>query len=115
MTASTARQLGERLAAAWEGGAPLDTLAPELVPKTPAEAYAAQTALLARLIPRFGPIVGWKVGAPSPTAEPAASPLLADLVQPSPARFGGPRLRLRGIEAEVAFRFGRALPPRSAP
>jgi 2-keto-4-pentenoate hydratase len=82
------------------------------VPGNAAEAYAAQTSLVARLIPRFGPIVGWKVGAPSPTAEPAASPLLADLVRPSIARFGGARLRLRGIEAEVAFRFGQALPPR---
>ncbi|MGH7125137.1 MAG: 2-keto-4-pentenoate hydratase, partial [Stellaceae bacterium] len=36
-------------------------------------------------------------------------------VQPSPARFGGRRLRLRGIEAEVAFRFGEALPPRREP
>src|SRR5262249_51732744 len=62
-----------------------------------------------------GPIVGWKVGAPSPTAEPAASPLLADLVRPSPARFGGARLRLRGIEAGGAFRFGMPLPPRREP
>jgi len=108
-------ELSERLAAAWEGGEPLGTLPAELIPPTAEAAYAAQTALVARLVPRFGPIVGWKVGAPSPTAEPAASPLLADLVQPSPARFGGPRLRLRGIEAEVAFRFGQALPPRREP
>lgn len=108
-------ELGERLAAAWEGGAPLGTLPAALIPPTAEAAYAAQTVLVARLVPRFGPIVGWKVGAPSPTAEPAASPLLADLVQPSPARFGGPRLRLRGIEAEVAFRFGQALPPRREP
>jgi 2-keto-4-pentenoate hydratase len=107
--------LSERLAAAWEGGAPLGMLPAGLIPPTAEAAYAAQAALVARLVPRFGPIVGWKVGAPSPTAEPAASPLLADLVQPSPARFGGQRLRLRGIEAEVAFRFGQALPPRREP
>ena len=108
-------ELGERLAAAWGGGAPIGTLPGELIPPSAEAAYAAQAILLARLVPRFGPIVGWKVGAPSPTAEPAASPLLADLVQPSPARFGGTRLRLRGIEAEVAFRFGQALPPRREP
>jgi 2-keto-4-pentenoate hydratase len=108
-------ELGERLAAVWEGGPPIGSLPPELIPRTAEEAYAAQTALVARLMPRFGPIVGWKVGAPSPTAGPAASPLLADLVQYSPAHFGGPRLRLRGIEAEVAFRFGGALPPRPEP
>jgi 2-keto-4-pentenoate hydratase len=115
MATATMVELGERLAAVWEGGAPIGALPARLVPGNAEEAYAAQTALLARLMPRFGPIVGWKVGAPSPTAEPAASPLLADLVQPSPARFGGPRLRLRGIEAEVAFRFGQALLPRREP
>lgn len=115
MALTAMSELAERLAAAWEGSAPLGALPAELVPSSADEAYAAQTMLLVRLTPRFGPIVGWKVGAPSPTAQPAASPLLADLVQPSPARFSGPRLRLRGIEAEVAFRFGAALPPRSAP
>ena len=115
MTAAAMTELGERLAAAWAGGSPLGALPPHLVPQSAEDAYAAQTALVARLMPRFGPIVGWKVGAPSPTAEPAASPLLADLVQPSPAHFGGPRLRLCGIEAEVAFRFGEALPPRREP
>ena len=115
MTATGMIELGERLAAVWDGGQPLGTLPPELVPTSAAAAYAAQAALVARLVPRYGPIVGWKVGAPSPTAEPAASPLLADLVRPSPARFGGSRLRLFGIEAEVAFRFGQALPPRGAP
>ncbi len=33
-------------------------------------ALAAQDALAQMLVPRLGPIVGWKVGAPSPTAEP---------------------------------------------
>jgi 2-keto-4-pentenoate hydratase len=108
-------ELGERLAAVWEGDPPIGSLPPDRIPATAEAAYAAQTALVARLVPRFGPIVGWKVGAPSPTAEPAAAPLLADLVQCSPAHFGGPRLRLRGIEAEVAFRFGQALPPRRQP
>jgi 2-keto-4-pentenoate hydratase len=115
MTATAMIELGERLAAVWEGSAPLGALPAELVPRNPEDAYAAQTSLLARLAAKLGPIVGWKVGAPSPTAEPAAAPLLADLVRPSPAHFGGSRLRLRGIEAEVAFRFGRSLPCRREP
>ena len=115
MTAAAMIELSQRLAASWAGGRPIDALPAELVPGTAADAYAAQAALVARLVPVLDPIVGWKVGAPSPTAEPAASPLLADLARPSPARFGGPRLRLRGIEAEVAFRFGRSLPPRTEP
>ena len=115
MTGFVPRELAERLAAVWAGATPLGALPPHLVPSNAEDAYAAQAALAARLVPEYGPIIGWKVGAPSPTAEPAASPLLADLVQPSPARFGGSRLRLRGIEAEVAFRFGEALPPRREP
>jgi 2-keto-4-pentenoate hydratase len=115
MAMAAMAELGERLAVVWEGGAPLDTLPAHLVPRDVSDAYAAQAELVARLMPIYGPIVGWKVGAPSPTAEPAASPLLADLVRPSPARFGGARLRHRGIEAEVAFRFSLALPPRREP
>lgn len=107
--------LAERLAEAWRTGTPLAELPPDLVPAGTADAYRAQSALVERLIPLLGPIVGWKVGAPSPSAEPNAAPLLADLVQPSPARFGGKRLRVRGLEAELAFRFGRDLPPRAVP
>ncbi|HKW53149.1 MAG TPA: fumarylacetoacetate hydrolase family protein, partial [Stellaceae bacterium] len=33
----------------------------------------------------------------------------------SPARWPAARFRLRGIEGELALRFGRALPPRDAP
>jgi 2-keto-4-pentenoate hydratase len=115
MTASPMIALAERLAEAWSTGVPLTELPSDLVPASAADAYRAQSALIERLIPRLGPIVGWKVGAPSPSAEPNAAPLLADLVQPSPARFGGKRLRVRGLEAELAFRFGRDLPPREAP
>ena len=113
MTQSPTIDLAERLAEAWRTGTPVD-LPPELVPGDAAAAYRVQSALVERLVPRLGPIVGWKVGAPSPSAEPNAAPLLADLVQPSPARFGGTRLRLRGLEAELAFRFGRDLPPRAS-
>jgi len=115
MTSSAKNKLAERLFQAWTTNKPLGAVPPELVPPSVAEAYAAQSALVERLAPRLGGIVGWKVGAPSPTAEPNAAPLLADLVQPSPARMEGPRLRVRGLEAELAFRFGTALPPRAQP
>jgi len=114
MTASQMIELAERLAEAWRTSTLVD-LPPELIPTSVRDAYRAQSALVERLIPWLGPIVGWKVGAPSPTAEPNAAPLLADLVQPSPARLGGARLRVRGLEAELAFRFGRDLPPRATP
>lgn len=113
MTESPTTGLAERLAEAWRTGTPVE-LSPELVPTDADMAYRAQSALIERLVPRLGPIVGWKVGAASPSAVPNAAPLLADLVQPSPARFGGARLRVRGLEAELAFRFGRDLPPRAS-
>lgn len=115
MTLRAMNSLAERLFQAWQANEPLGAVPAELVPTTAADAYAAQSALVERLAPRLGGIVGWKVGAPSPTAEPNAAPLLADLVQPSPARMGGKRLRVRGLEAELAFRFGTSLPPRAQP
>ncbi|HUN48640.1 MAG TPA: fumarylacetoacetate hydrolase family protein [Stellaceae bacterium] len=115
MASPAMTDLAERLFAAWRTNTPLAGVPAALVPGSDAEAYAAQSAVVERLIPRLGPIVGWKVGAPGPAAEPNAAPLLADLVQPAPARMGGKRLRVRGLEAELAFRFGRDLPPRSQP
>jgi 2-keto-4-pentenoate hydratase len=109
------QELGEALAKAWISGTRLPTVPEQLVPRNADEAYQAQSVLVERLKPHFGPIVGWKVGAPGPDAEPNAAPLLADLVQPAPAHFGAGRFRLRGLEAELAFRFGRSLPPRGTP
>jgi len=109
------QELGEELAAAWIDGRTLPAVPDRLVPPNAEEAYRAQAAMVQRLVPHFGAVVGWKVGAPGPTAEPNAAPLLADLVQRAPARFGAVRFRLRGLEAELAFRFGRSLPPRATP
>jgi 2-keto-4-pentenoate hydratase len=109
------QELGRDLATAWIAGKTLPEIPARLQPQSQAEAYEAQAALVERLRPHFGPIVGWKVGASAPDAEPNAAPLLADLVQPAPARFAAARFRLRGLEAELAFRFGQSLPPRAAP
>lgn len=106
-----AAALAERLLAARRSGRRLDTLPPELVPATADEAYAVQDKVAAAL----GRIAGWKVGAASPEAEPNCAPLFADLVTASPARWPAARFPLRGIEGELAFRFGRALPPRAQP
>ncbi len=70
MTTSAMIELAEHLAEAWRTGVPLPSLPEDLVPASAAAAYAAQDALAQMLVPRLGPIVGWKVGAPSPTAEP---------------------------------------------
>ncbi|HEX7968228.1 MAG TPA: fumarylacetoacetate hydrolase family protein, partial [Stellaceae bacterium] len=106
-----AEALASLLLAARRNGRPIDTLPVELVPTAADEAYAVQDAVA----PALGAIAGWKVGAANPTAEPNAAPLFADLMAASPARWPASRFRVRGIEGELAFRFGASLPPRAAP
>ena len=102
--------LAEKLIEARRSGRRIAALAPEEIPATAAEGYAAQDAILRRLAI---PIAGWKVGAASPSAEPQAGPILADRMQPSPARFALLPNALRTVEAELAFRLARDLPTRS--
>jgi len=93
---------------------PIDELPEELVPRSTAEAYDAQEAAAASL----GDIVGWKVGAASPTAEPSCAPLFDPYVLTSPTRWETSREGeglSYGIECELAFRFAAALPPRAMP
>ena len=85
-----------------------ETLPMELRPRSLEDAIAVQMATLTIL----GPIGGWKVGADNPTAEPVASPLPAKGIVLSPATLTSCR---RAVEAEIGFRFRRALPPRSEP
>ena len=102
--------LADKLIAARRSLDRIAALAPEEIPASAAEAYAVQDAIIARL---GIPIAGWKVGAASPSAEPQAGPILADRLQPSPARFALPANAFRTVEAEVAFMLGRDLPTRS--
>jgi len=92
-------------------GRPLVALPPALSPTTIDGAYAIQDAVIRRL----GGVAGWKVGARAPDAEPICAPIPTGRTFASPKRFGPNELRLRGIEAEIAFRIGRDLPPRSRP
>jgi 2-keto-4-pentenoate hydratase len=103
-----ARALADLLLAARRSGNAVETLPAALIPTTPEEAYAVQDALA----PTLGSIVGWKVGAPSPTGEPNCAPLFAEWVAASPACWPAARFATRGIEGELAFRFGTSLPPR---
>lgn len=89
-------------------GRHLRELPPEARPAAVQDAYAIQDAVIRAL----GGAAGWKVGAKSPSAEPTCAPIPAGLVFESPKRFLSTELRLRGIEAEIAFRIGRDLPPR---
>ena len=102
--------LAEKLIATRRSLDRIAALAPDEIPANAAEGYAVQDAILERL---GIPVAGWKVGASSPTAEPQAGPILADRLQPSPARFAMPANAFRTVEGEVAFMLGRDLPTRS--
>ena len=87
----------------------LDGLPAALRPETQGEAYAIQQAVIAEL----GGIGGWKVGSPSPAATHfTCAPLPAGTVVDGPVTIQGSD---RGVEAEIAVRLGRDLPPRETP
>lgn len=91
-------------------GTRLDALPEGARPGSEAEAYAVQDAVARTL----GPVAGWKVGAPGATAAPARAALHADTifeVDHLPASL----FHLIGAEAEIAYRFGRDLPPEAGP
>jgi 2-keto-4-pentenoate hydratase len=86
---------------------PAFAVAPEDRPQTEASAYAVQHAVAETL----GPIGGWKVGAGGPDDRPSAAPLPASVIVAAPARLP-PHYSDRLVEAEIAFRIDRDLPPR---
>ena len=77
------------------------------------EAYDVQDAVFADLWPGAR-AVAWKAGGPSDKVEPTAAPIPAENVLHSPARAGA-AVQLLGVEAEVAYRLVKDLPPRSRP
>lgn len=70
-----------------------------------AAAYAVQNIVARQL----GPVAGWKVGAADPEAEPIGAPCPLIGISRSPAAFGGPEWRMRGVEVEVGLRLRRDL------
>ncbi len=109
---SKARQAAQMLLAVRRGGPRIAALAPGLAPQSLGEAYAIQRALLDEM--QTG-IAGWKASLFS-ADEGACAPLPANAVVDAPAYTQILRPPLKdeppyGIEAEVAFRLGRDLPP----
>lgn len=90
-------------------GRPVATFSPS--PGSVDEAYAVQD----RVVDALGPVGGWKVGARTLDATPNTAPLLQELIQTSPAAWPAHNLRLRGIEAEIAFKVGRDIPAGADP
>lgn len=92
-------------------GRALSSFPAALTPVDIPEVYAVQD----RLAATFGPIGGWKVGAPSPEATPMFCPMPQAWIAPSGSTLSGDHWRYRGLEAEIAFLVGKDLPPRATP
>lgn len=108
MSQHRTENLVDRIAAARSPGEAIDPPAGPLDAET---AWAAHQAGVARL----GPVVGWKVGAPTPEAEPARGEIAAATLFASPARIPASTFRLWAVEAEIAVTFGRDLADRGSP
>ncbi len=84
-----------------------------LQPASLEEAYFVQDTL-AHVLDPSGPRA-WKVGAPAPDATPLFAPMISAWIAADASVLNEPRLRLRGLEAEIAFLIGEDLPPRALP
>jgi len=80
-------------------------------PASEAEAYAIQDAVARRL----GPVVAWKVGARTPESEPFRAPIHAETTFFDTTRIPADPYQVIGMEAEIAYRFAKPLPPRAEP
>ena len=90
---------------------PIVELPKDCRPNNIEDVYAIHDAVASIL----GPVLGWKVGAADATTEPICAPLLSGTLYQSPAILDPQAFTMRGIEAEIAFRFASALPPKSEP
>ena len=90
---------------------PIADLPADLIPSDIPEVSFVQDAVAAA----FGPIGGWKIGAPTAEATPLFAPMPAAWIAASGSILSGPRWRYRGLEAEIAFLVGHDLPPRTQP
>ena len=80
-------------------------------PASEAEAYAIQDAVARRL----GPVAAWKVGAHAPDAEPFRGPIHADTLFFDTKHLPAAMFQVIGMEAEIAYKFAKDLPPRAEP
>jgi len=83
-------------------------------PANAKDAYAVQDRVFAALYPgQRGS--AWKVGGARADVVPTAAPIPSAGLHASPARVPARGFHMIGIEAEIAYRLGRDLPPRAAP
>ena len=106
------RQAAEIILEARRSRQPIQELPERLRPTNLAQAYRLQDILISTL----GPVGGWKVGAPSPEAEPLCAPMpLLGGFAGNNATIAPTFSRYRGAEAEIAFLLGKDLPIRNHP
>ncbi|MGP8260811.1 MAG: 2-keto-4-pentenoate hydratase [Acidobacteriaceae bacterium] len=104
-------QAAQLLIDARKNHSPIAALPAELQPQSLEEAAYVHGIIIAA----FGPIGGWKIGAGSPDATPFFAPMPVIWMVPSGTLLEGPRFRFRVLEAEIAFKLGKDLPPRATP
>lgn len=85
-----------------------------LAPRSAEDAYCIQDRVLAEIHAGVR-VSAWKAGSAHPDVEPTAAPIARSLVHESPASLPARNFRMIGVEAEIAFRFARDLPPRAEP
>jgi 2-keto-4-pentenoate hydratase len=78
------------------------------------EAYSVQNEVFAALWPGVR-ATAWKAGGPSDKVEPTAAPIAPAMLFRTPASVAAASMNMIGVEAEVAFRFAKDLPPRTRP
>ncbi len=101
-------QVVELLLDARRTRATIDDLPEALKPTSMDEVFWIQD----HIAQAYGPVGGWKVGAPSLDATPMAAPMPAAWIAPSGALVNS---RFRGLEAEIAFLLKSDLPARATP
>jgi 2-keto-4-pentenoate hydratase len=96
----------------------IEALPDPLRPRTLAEGYAIQDAMVASAAQ---PVAGWKIAATSKAGqahigvtEPLAGRLFKNFILEDGARLPAAPLHMKVMEAEFAFRMARDLPPRAA-
>jgi 2-keto-4-pentenoate hydratase len=90
---------------------PIADLPVEIRPTTIEESYWVQDAMAQA----FGPVGGYKIGAPNAEATPMFAPMPLGWIAPGGSLLSGAQWRYRGLEAEIAFQLAHDLPARATP
>lgn len=108
LSAQSIGQAAALFVAARRQGSLVDALPASAKPRTAADAHAIQQATVEAL---GDAVAGWKVSAPI-EGQLVRGAILRSVAFASPARIPAARVPMLGVEAEIAFRFEHALPPR---